>query len=97
MEDKLIKEGIDTLIVVPDGVFRLIPFAALYDGESYLIEKYALGTLPTVILTDIESLKGGEETRILISGLSEARQGFPPLPNVQKELDSIHKLIGEDT
>jgi CHAT domain-containing protein len=102
IEDKLMAEGIDTLVMVPDGVFRLIPFAALYDGNSYLIEKYALVTLPSITLTDIEPLNGGvnggvnrgEETRVLLSGLSEARQGFPPLPNVQKEIDNIHTLLG---
>jgi len=94
IEDKLMTEEIDTLIVAPDGVFRLIPFAALYDGTSYLIEKYALATLPTIRLADIESINGEEETGVLISGLSEARQGFPPLPNVQKEIENIHTLIG---
>ncbi len=42
----LIAQNIDTLIVVPDGVLRTIPFAALHDGEQFLIAKYAIVTIP---------------------------------------------------
>ena len=38
--------GVDTLVVVPDGVLRTIPFAALHDGKGFLIERYALATAP---------------------------------------------------
>ena len=29
--------GVGTLVVVPDGVLRTIPFAALHDGEHFLV------------------------------------------------------------
>ena len=33
---------LDTLVVVPDGPLRTIPFAALHDGKQFLIAKYAV-------------------------------------------------------
>jgi len=37
---------IKTLVIVSDGALRTIPFAALHDGEEFLIEKYALVLSP---------------------------------------------------
>ncbi|MBU1074437.1 tetratricopeptide repeat protein, partial [bacterium] len=37
--------GVETLIVSPSGRLRYIPFAALYDGERYLLERYRLCVL----------------------------------------------------
>ena len=39
---------VQTLVIVPDGVLRLIPLGALYDGEHYLIERYAIATFPVL-------------------------------------------------
>ncbi|HEY9664519.1 MAG TPA: CHAT domain-containing protein, partial [Allocoleopsis sp.] len=35
-------QSIETLVFIQDGIFRSIPMAALYDGEQFLIEHYAL-------------------------------------------------------
>ncbi|MDM8516876.1 CHAT domain-containing protein [Desulfobacterales bacterium HSG16] len=78
-----------TLIIVPDGVLSLIPFAALHNGERFLIEEYALGTVPSLSLTDTRQTGQQEKSRILLNGLSEARQGFAPLKNVRNELQNI--------
>ena len=37
----------DTLFLAPDAALNLIPFAALHDGERYLVERYPLHTLTT--------------------------------------------------
>jgi CHAT domain-containing protein len=37
----------DTLFIAPDAALNLIPFAALHDGERYLVERYPLHTLTT--------------------------------------------------
>ncbi|MCP4111129.1 MAG: CHAT domain-containing protein [Desulfobacteraceae bacterium] len=88
VENELILREIDTLIIVPDGTLRLIPFSALHNGEHFLIEKYALATVPAITLTDLEPIKV-KTARILLSGLSEASQGFPPLVNVTQELEEF--------
>ncbi|MDM8523015.1 CHAT domain-containing protein, partial [Desulfococcaceae bacterium HSG8] len=79
---------IKTLVIVPDGALSLIPFSALHSGERFLIEEYALGTVPSVSLTDTRKTDR-EDSRMLLSGLSEARQGFLPLENVGNELRNI--------
>ncbi len=91
-EAELAVRGIDTLIVVPDGALRLIPFSSLYDGEHFLIEKYAVGTVPAVRLT----ATGGYQSQhadILLSGLSDAVQDFSPLPGVKDELADVKQIM----
>lgn len=92
LEEKLQKEAIDTLVVIPDEALSLIPFAALYDGEKFLIEKYAIVTTPGLQLTDPQPAPR-ENFEALLVGLSESVQGFPPLPNVPEELDTIGKIL----
>lgn len=92
MEKALAARNIHTLIIAPDSVLRLIPFSTLYDGDTFLIQKYALVTIPAITLSD----PGGpppEKMEILIGGISEARDGFPALPQVANELKDIQKIM----
>jgi len=96
VEPELTARDVDTLIFAPDSVFRLIPFSVLHDGSSFLIEKYAVVTIPAITLIDLEAVEP-ENVRALLSGLSETSrdfQEFPPLPNVKKELENIERIIG---
>ncbi len=93
MEPALGQRDIDTLVIAPDGVLRLIPFSTLYDGERFLVQKYAMGTVPAITLTTArpaDKKRGG----VLLEGLSEARQGFASLPSVKQELSTLHDLMG---
>jgi len=85
--------GVNTLVIVPDGVLRTVPFAALHDGAHFLIERYALATVPGLRLVDPRPLAPGTP-RTLALGLSQSRQGFPALPNVASELDAVRRLQG---
>lgn len=38
---------IDHLIFVPHGLLHRLPFAALHDGSSYLVERYAISYVPS--------------------------------------------------
>jgi CHAT domain-containing protein len=89
----LAKLGTDTLVFVPDGPLRTIPMSALHDGEHFLVERYAVVTTPGLSLTDPRPLNR-QNLRVFASGLGSAVQGFPPLPHVPAELDSIHALYG---
>ncbi len=40
------------LIIVPHGILHYLPFAALTDGEKYLIDTYNLSTLPSANVLD---------------------------------------------
>ena len=91
-EKELDSRNTDTLILVPDGPLCLIPFSALHSGESFLTEKYALGTIPALNITDTRhTRKRGRQ--ILLTGVSEARQDFLPLPNVKNELRAIKAVM----
>ncbi|MCF6324970.1 MAG: CHAT domain-containing protein [Gammaproteobacteria bacterium] len=83
--------SIDTLVFVPDGALRTIPIAALYDGEQFLIEKYAIATTPGVKLTDPAPLNR-RQIKPLYVGLSRSVQGFPALESVPEELKGINDL-----
>lgn len=82
----------DTLVFVLDGTLRNLPLAALYDGENYLIEKYALALAPGMQLINTEPLQG-RELQVIAAGISEAREPFPALENVKIELDKISRLV----
>ncbi len=73
------QQQIQTLVWVPDGPLRLISPAALYDGEQYLIEKYAVATSPG--LTLFESLPMQvQSAQALLAGLSEPGPVLEHLP-----------------
>ena len=88
VEAELVASGVKTLTFVPDGSFRNIPLSALHDGQQYLIQKYSVAIAPGLQLIDPQPL-ARQQLKILAFGLTEARQGFAPLPNVQSELESI--------
>lgn len=85
------EQNIDTLVVVPDGVLRLIPMAALHDGEKFLVEKFAVATSPGLTLTDPTPIER-KNIRVLFSGITESVQGYPALPNVEGEIEKISKM-----
>lgn len=88
IDSELAKNGIETLVFVLDGGLRNIPMTALYDGEKYLVQKYAIAISPGLQLVDAKALQRGK-IEVLTAGLSEARQGFTPLPGVEFELENI--------
>jgi CHAT domain-containing protein len=89
----LAKRGIDTLVVVPDDALRMIPFAALFDGNDFLVKRYAFAVTPGLTLTDPEVF-AARRPQVLLGGLSEAVQEFEPLPYVSREIEEIASLYG---
>jgi len=94
VENELIEKSIKSLYIVPDGIIRTIPFAALIDRESdkYLIEKYSLAIIPSMKITNFQK-NDQYKNKILLAGLSVSRHGFPALTNVPFEIDNIKKII----
>ena len=95
-KETLAAGSIDTLVFIHDGILRSLPMAALYDGQQYLIEKYAIATTPTLTLTDPGSLDR-QNLSALILGLSEASQvadtAYPPLNKVEEEILEVSAQI----
>ncbi|NEQ83267.1 MAG: CHAT domain-containing protein [Moorea sp. SIO2I5] len=91
-ETKLAKSSIKTLVFVPNSRLGNIPMAALHDGEQYLVEKYAIAVTPALQILEPQPQKQ-KPLKALIAGLSESRQGYPPLPFVEVELEKISSII----
>ncbi len=88
---------VKTLVFVNDGLLRSVPMAALYDGEQYLIEKFAVATTPSLTLTAPERVKRPTRLSALLMGVSEPSQvstrPFDPLPAVNNELAAVANVL----
>jgi CHAT domain-containing protein len=91
-EDTLAQSQLKTLVFVLDGSLRNIPMAALYDGQQYLVQKYAVALTPGLQLLAPKSLER-TQLKALTGGLTEARQGFSALENVGRELEQIRSEV----
>jgi CHAT domain-containing protein len=91
MESELDSGTIDTMVFVPDGPMRTIPMAALHDGNQFLIEKYALAITPGLDLTDPKPI-AADDRKALIFGLTKSVQGYPSLPYISSELQTIQEF-----
>ena len=98
MKAELDECGVDTLVIVPDGVLSLIPFAPLFDLEKkeFLIQQYAVSTSLGMELADPHPLSR-EEIEILLLGLSDSVQDHSALPSVPKELETIAGMFPENS
>ena len=91
-ESDLVASGIKTLVFALDGSLKNVPMAALHDGQQYLVEKYSVALTPSLQLLEPRPL-AREQIKVLIGGLSEARQGFLELPGVESEVKQIESKI----
>jgi len=85
--------GIDTLVVIPDGVIRMLPFAALHDGQRYLVEHLALATAPGLTMTNAAATDKPNH-RAFVGGLAEPGPVVDKLS--QKMLQSIVQPQGQN-
>lgn len=92
----LTENQINTLVFVPDGALRTIPFAALHDGEHFLIQDLAVAVVPGLSLVEPKAIERGN-ARLLLNGISKGVQGFAPLGFVTNELDSIRQTYAGET
>jgi len=98
LEHKIAAHNIKTLVIVPDGPLRTIPFVALYNEveNKFLFDYLALAVTPSLTLTDPRPLPR-KNIKILLNGLSKSVQNFAPLPSVTKEISDIDKLFNNST
>ena len=87
---------VKTLVFVQDGILRTIPMSALYDGQQFLIEKYAIASTPSLKLTNPQTLKR-QRLKAMLVGLTQSSsvkdQQYPPLPFVNQEFQAIRELL----
>ncbi|MEM9806793.1 MAG: CHAT domain-containing protein [Cyanobacteria bacterium P01_D01_bin.56] len=90
IEDELGPEAMDTLLFSMDSGLRTVPIAALHDGQQFLIEKYAVGMVPSLGLMN-PNYKSLGKAQVLAMGASNF-ETLQPLPAVPAELETIDKL-----
>jgi CHAT domain-containing protein len=93
IEKELEAQQVDTIVFVPDGALRGIPIAALFDGEDFLIRRFAVATAPSLTLIEPKPI-AQRPRQVLVAGLTLPVQGYPGLPNVGGELDTVSRLQG---
>ncbi|MBE9040107.1 CHAT domain-containing protein [Oscillatoriales cyanobacterium LEGE 11467] len=86
LDEHLEALDIDTLIFAMDAGLHQLPLAALHDGDRFLIERYSLGSIPSLSLTDTR-YRSLEKMQVLAMGASEfPESNNPSLPAVPLEL-----------
>jgi CHAT domain-containing protein len=87
IEAELKGRGIQNLAFLMDTGLRSIPIAALYDGQKFLVEKYSVGLMPSLSLTDTQH-QDIKNMQVLAMG-AEKFADLKPLPAVPMELSLI--------
>ena len=87
MEATLEAEEINNLVFILDEGLRSMPFAALHDGTGYVVERYSVGLMPSMSLSDTTptDVRG---MNVLAMGADEFTDE-DPLPAVPIELSTI--------
>ncbi|MEH2065886.1 MAG: CHAT domain-containing protein [Nostoc sp.] len=88
LEADLQTKGINNLVFLPDIGLRSTPMAALHDGKRFLVEKYSIGLMPSLSLTNT-LYKDIRKSQVLALGVSQSTQGQEPLPAVPLELSRL--------
>ncbi|MGD1854072.1 MAG: CHAT domain-containing protein [Leptolyngbyaceae cyanobacterium] len=89
-------EQIDTLVFVLDGALRNIPMGVLYDGNQFLIEKYAIAVAPELKLFEPQPIS--DNFKVFTGGVGEEQtlggQRFETIEKLSAELDAVSDLFG---
>ncbi|MGB5961782.1 MAG: CHAT domain-containing protein, partial [Coleofasciculaceae cyanobacterium] len=91
IEADLKAQGIQNLAFILDSGLRSIPIAALYDGQKFLVEKYSLGLMPSLSLTNTQ-FKSVKDAQVLAMGAAKFAE-LKPLPAVPVELSTITQSL----
>lgn len=84
--------GTSVLMLNLQGQLRYLPFAALHDGESWLIEDFSLALWSPAAPSRFDGFTSIARGRGY--GASQPIEGFSPLPAVPRELEAV--LTGND-
>ncbi len=90
LEKDLQQLGVNNLVYITDTGLRTIPLAAMRDDKGFIVERYSVGIMPSLALTDTRR-SDIRSAQVLAMGASE----FPdnrPLPAVPVELANIRKI-----
>ncbi len=94
-------EQVETLVFVQDGILRSIPMATLYDGQRFLMERYAIANTLSLTLVDPTHFDR-RNLRVVAFGLTqpallEGDLAFDGLQDVTAEIQQIIAAIPGST
>ncbi|WP_190883022.1 CHAT domain-containing protein [Planktothricoides raciborskii] len=91
LKEELDLQQIENIAFIMDQGLRALPVAAIHDGEHFLVEKYSLGLMPSLSLTDTR-YQNIQNASVLGMGYSEFSD-LNSLPAVPAELQTITQQI----
>jgi tetratricopeptide (TPR) repeat protein len=78
-------------IIVPAGALNYVPFQALHDGKSYLIERREISYAPSAgVLQTLLEKKSKKVKKVLALGFADER-----VPQVENEIFNLQKVMPE--
>jgi CHAT domain-containing protein/Tfp pilus assembly protein PilF len=84
-----LKQGkIKTILYAPDGPLRYVPLAALYDGQQWLAQRYAINNITAASLTE---LSPSQPTKIRVLAGAFANDKLSYKVQVRNESDLIFR------
>lgn len=90
IEGELQQRQVTTLLFSIDTSLPSIPFAALNDGQRFLVEKYTFSLIPALSLTETRYVGIQSDMRVLAMGVDQfSDPSQSPLPSVATELSDI--------
>jgi CHAT domain-containing protein len=88
------------LLIVPYGELHYLPFAALNDGQAYLMQGRAIRYLPSALMLSLAkpaSSTGSDIKRMLILGNPDLGKSELDLPSAQEEAQSVQSLFKDSS
>jgi CHAT domain-containing protein len=77
------------LVFIPHGPLHYVPFHALHDGQSYLIDRHTVSYAPSASIYALCRGKSGQSTGdSLIMGIPDAQA-----PSIQTEVETLASLL----
>ena len=76
------------LLIVPHGALHKIPFAVLHNGQNFLLDKYALGVVPSLSVIEYVVRKRNRNNKRLLA-MADPQTDYIPLEFAEKEVDQI--------
>jgi CHAT domain-containing protein len=84
--------NVKTIVFIQDGLFRNIPMAALYDGQKYLVQDYAIATTPSLSLAQASQKRVAKPSALSLGITQPAvfeNETFAALTHVKTEVNQI--------
>lgn len=81
------------LFVVPHGPLHYLPFQALHDGRSFLIERTAMTVWPSSAVGARLQARGNAPVPVLLGFGNPSTDKNVPLPGAEREVQQVAKLF----